>query len=259
VLTGPLCESTNGAIYWKHSSDGTTWPKTSVDLGGNATSDPAALETDGQLAVYARSSDGALWWTYTTDGGTSWSSWSSLGGQLLTGTGPGVCTLGSVKEIFVTGTDNALYKFEGVDVPWKNLGGSLTSSPAAESQGPGYLGVLARGSDGALWHIGSVGGSWGSWSSLGGELLAGTSPTAGYDLRDPPIARFVTGTDHALWWWVDGWGSVGGYLTSSPAAIMTALGISVFARGSDNGLWEITLNMVQNGNEWSGWTAIGGI
>jgi hypothetical protein len=34
---------------------------------------------------------------------------------------------------------------------WENLGGKLTSSPAATSPGTGQIDVFVRGTDGALW------------------------------------------------------------------------------------------------------------
>ena len=73
------------------------------------------------------------------------------------------------------------------------------------------------------------------------------------------LAVFVEGADNALYWkhW-DGttwsaWGSLGGNLTSSPAATSPATGvIDVFARGTDGTLWQKTYN-----NGWSGWTSVG--
>jgi hypothetical protein len=52
------------------------------------------------------------------------------------------------------------------------------------------------------------------------------------------------------------WISLGGSLTSSPAATSPTSGaIDVFVRGGDNGLWE---NSYSNGS-WSGWTSVGGM
>jgi hypothetical protein len=54
---------------------------------------------------------------------------------------------------------------------------------------------------------------------------------------------FVRGGDNALWhkWFQNGWSgweSLGGYLTSSPAAASWSYGrIDVFVRGGDNALW----------------------
>ncbi len=73
----------------------------------------------------------------------------------------------------------------------------------------------------------------------------------------------LLGMDNALWmnsWtgteWT-GWSSLGGTLTSDPAAVVYGPErIAVFARGTDNALW-VTVN---NGSGWlSGWGSLGGI
>jgi hypothetical protein len=74
----------------------------------------------------------------------------------------------------------------------------------------------------------------------------------------------VQGTDGALWhkWWNgaswSGWESLGGKLTSSPAATWgvqetPANDVHVFVRGSDGAVWQ---KYYQYG--WSTWTSLGG-
>jgi hypothetical protein len=71
---------------------------------------------------------------------------------------------------------------------------------------------------------------------------------------------FVRGTDNALWhkWYQNGWSgweSLGGILTSGPAAVSWGNNrIDVFVRGTDSALWH---KWWQNG--WSGWESLGGI
>jgi len=79
------------------------------------------------------------------------------------------------------------------------------------------------------------------------------------------LGVFVQGTDHALWYkhW-DGtnwgsWESLGGVLTSSPAAA-TAPGsnrMDVFVRGTTGVLWQKTTT--DGGTTWSTWYNLGGI
>jgi len=165
----------NGAIYWKHSNDGTTWPSTSVDLGGYATSDPAAVvwsePAASYTAVFVRGGDGALWERFTSNGGTTWSSWYSLGGQLLAGTGPAACSwiAGTSCSVgaFVIGTDHALWWKNLGGTSWASLGGYLTSSPAAVSLGNGNAYVFARGGDNFLWEGAYINNIW-TWASVGG-------------------------------------------------------------------------------------------
>jgi thiol-disulfide isomerase/thioredoxin len=77
-----------------------------------------------------------------------------------------------------------------------------------------------------------------------------------------PAHLFVQGTDQALWtkyyqsasgW--SGWQSLGGSLTSSPAATSPGSGlIDVFARGTDGAVWYKDWN----GAAWSSWHSLGG-
>ena len=105
----------------------------------------------------------------------------------------------------------------------------------------------------------SSSGGWG-WSKIGGQLASGTGPAV--CAQDPTsLDVFMQGADHALWheqyqsasgW--SAWGSLGGYLTSSPAAVSPASGvIDVFVRGSNGALWQRTYN-----GGWSRWENLGG-
>jgi hypothetical protein len=129
---------------------------------------------------------------------------------------------------------------------WQNLGGKLTSSPAATSPASGVIDVFVRGTNGALYQR-SWTGSWSNWISLGGQIAAGTSPAA-CSWGAGRLDVFVEGTNGALYHRWDtgtwsGWQNLGGKLTSSPAAA-TAPGssrIDVVVRGGDKGLWQKTL------------------
>jgi hypothetical protein len=81
---------------------------------------------------------------------------------------------------FVTGTNHNLFWSWTGHSGWKDLGGYLTSSPAAIASNGSRIDVYARGSDGSLWTIYTTnrGTSWSSWSKIGGGLLAGTGPAA---------------------------------------------------------------------------------
>jgi Uncharacterized protein conserved in bacteria (DUF2334) len=248
------------ALWHKQWQNTTGWSSWEF-LGGYLTSSPAAVSRGaGKIDVFVRGTDGALWSRYTTDGGISWASWYKIGGQLLAGTGPTAYAWGS-NQIgwLVTGTNHALYHMwnDGTMHGWENLGGYLTSSPAATSPTTGDIDVFGRGGDGAVWWKTYYTG-WKSWTSLGGQLTSGTGPAA-CSWGSGRLDVFVQGTDGALWQkaynngWA-GWGSLGGKLTSSPAAA-TASGssrIDAFVRGTDNGLWEKTYI-----GGWNTWTSIG--
>jgi hypothetical protein len=139
--------------------------------------------------------------------------------------------------LFVTGTDHALYQYNAASKSWQNLGGYLTSSPAATSTASGVIDVGARGGDGTLW-MRHYAGSWGPWTKVGGQLLGGTGPAA--YAKDNTVGWFVIGTNNQLYHKTSStvWENLGGYLTSSPAATSPSSGIiDVGARGNDGALW----------------------
>jgi hypothetical protein len=179
--------------------------------------------------------------------------WSKIGGQLLAGTSPAAYrfTSGTTTQVgwFVTGTDHALYQSwsnNGVQSPsWVNLGGKLTSSPAATSPGNGVIDVFVRGTNGALYEKTTTDGgtTWSNWASLGGQIPAGTAPAVS-SWSSGRLDLFVQGMNGALYhksysgstW--SGWENLGGKLTSSPAATSPGTGqIDVFVRGTDGALW----------------------
>jgi len=253
---------TDNALWWAHVANGqwSAWQS----LGGKLTADPAAvyLYDVGEMHVFVRGGDGALWWKFTWNGGTSWSAWSKVGGQLLPDTGPSAICLGMRMDIYVTGMDHSLWQktvtYNGETSTWsywRSFGGYLTSSPAAQSFAD-TIDVLARGGDGALWDklTRDNGASW-AWYKIGGGLLAGTGPTSGAGV----FRFFVTGNNHALyymqWGGTQGWQSLGGYLTSSPAAASHSFNaIDVFARGGDGDLWSRWTG--DEASSWSPWYEI---
>jgi hypothetical protein len=197
------------------------------------------------------------------------SRWSSLGGQLASGTGPAADAQNANSlDLFVQGTDHALwYKhWDGTSWSgWENLGGYLTSSPAATSPASGVIDVFVRGSNGALYEKTTTdGGATWAWISLGGQIPAGSSPTA-CSWGAGRLDVFVQGTDGALYhkWYSgtswSGWENLGGGLTSSPAAAAASGSnrIDVFVRGTTGALWQRTTT--DGGTTWSAWYSLGGV
>ena len=102
---------------------------------------------------------------------------------------------------------------------------------------------------------------------LGGRLIGGPGLAAappGLLGAGEPLTVFGRGTDNALWWryqtasgW-SSWQSLGGVLTSQPAAIGLGPGpfgsLAVFVRGTDGKVWYRTLGT----RGWSGWAPLGG-
>ena len=238
---------TDNAIYYRQRDTSGAWGSW-TNLGGRLTSDPSAASysSGSALFVCARGTDGAFWYRAS---GPSWTNWNTLGGRLLEGTGPAAFKQGDGVGLAVIGTNHQLYWRAPA---WTSLGGYLTSSPGAASAGNTFV-VDARGGDGALWSIYTANGgtSWVTWYSLGGRLLEGTGPAV-YPSSSLATRMFVIGTNHELFWWHGTYTSLGGYLTSSPAAAAIPFQI-VFARGADGALWG-----KEYFNGWQSWYSLGG-
>ncbi len=131
----------------------------------------------------------------------------SLGG---TAVGRAAVALGqnnNETSVFVVGTDHSLYTRwqtaaasnpEAFNSSWVNLGGNLTSAPAAIRNCSGVMEVFARGSDNAVYTIWqtSPGGNWTSaWTSIGGG--ANSRPTVTANGCDVTVS--VVGTDGRTW------------------------------------------------------------
>lgn len=218
-------------------------------LGTVVPSTGAAVSVASNPVIATRGSDGALW--YQAYNGTAWSGWTSLGGQVNSNVvGVAQSTNASV---FLRGVDDAIYSFTDTgtwSTIWNPLGGTLTSDPAVVVDQSAATWVFARGTDFALYARVQSGGGW---TRLGGRLAS--DPTAISHAGN--LSVFLLGTENDLWsitntggtW--GAMGSLGGTLTSNPAAVVSGPGVvSVFARGVGNGLWGITPGQA--------WTPYGG-
>jgi hypothetical protein len=259
-----------------------------ASLGGLLTGNPvAAANQDGRLEVFARGHDGALWHiAQTAANASTWSAWTSLGGVFLTappaaGTAPPVP--GASGTITSTPTaalnsDGRLFVFaRAIDgtlaiitqttassssswSAWTSLGGTLAGNPVVQRGQDGHLEVFARGPGGALVHIYQTapGGTWSAWESLGGTFVGDPAVTPN---RDRGMQAWVRWTDNTLWniWQPGQYGTWSAWnpqpaggpqaLSSDPAGISDQDGsMNVFARGTDNALWQ--LHQYAPGPQW---------
>ena len=109
--------------------------------------------------------------------------------------------------------------------------------------------IYVRGADGAVWGRQEYNraGLWIGWHKIGGRVLPGTAPAAGYGLG---VFIAVVGTHHTVWLGEDlygspglRWRSIGGRSNSDPGLDVPGEGspaegrVVVFARGTDNAAW----------------------
>jgi SpoIID/LytB domain protein len=191
------------------------------------------------------------------------------GGRVLT-----VRVTGTTRSVVVTGTDfrTAL----GLRSDWFSIGPVPPSydptrddiSPVGVAAARTDLGtVLAfvRGTNGAVWTTTARNGTFGGFREIPSVIRGGPAAVSADGRR---VDLFVTGADRALWHSstvVDGlgqpttftpWESLGGILTTGPAAASSAAGrLIVSARGTDGAVWSRTLD----GSTWSAWQSAGGL
>jgi hypothetical protein len=143
---------------------------------------------------------------------------------------------------------------------WSSVEGVAISDADAASPGAGWEPQLVvLGSDGAVWHLLSNGGSWAGTSLGGGCTSAPSMAIADANYLDVACI----GSDSAVWmrsWarsigWV-GWGRIGGIATSAPDLASPGPGYvgQVFVRGGDSAVW----HLYWTGTTWAA-ESLGGV
>lgn len=200
---------------------------------------PGSTVVGSTVVTFYTASDGSVWMKNLLTG-----AYTPAGGHVIAA--PSAITSGASAIVFGVGTDNQMWmnscNLSGSCGSWQPLGGDLFSKPGAVFQGPNVAdySVYGSGLDGAVWGRTHTTAGWGAWSSLGGDLLNGTGPSAAYLGGTYVLA---VGTNHQLYIaqaGVTGFVPVGGATTGSPAltAIPASTGAPAalvgFARGTDN-------------------------
>jgi hypothetical protein len=112
---------------------------------------------------------------------------------------------------------------------------------------------LILADNGSDWFFGGTTDDW--WGTAAGGTVVSelkTIPAAQFDAVDESGLQSAAGSYRAV---PSSWQSLGGTLTSSPAAAASAANrIDAFARGTDNALW----HRAWNGTSWSAWDSLGG-
>jgi hypothetical protein len=234
--------ATNGAAYLKNEITGSV-----TALGGRLIGGPEVAQTAAGLSVFGRGTDNALWWTHQTTGG-KWSSWQSLGGVITAKPGVTSMTAGSGPVLAtVRGADGALWfraQGSGGWSAWKSFGGKLLpgTGPAAVNADGGFA-VAVTGTDHHVWLFGPMGMQTYGFLNFGGLTSSTPGITSLPGVMSPQLVVYARGTDNALWYkqsilpigGVGGWASLGGQLTTAPAAATAPGGkIYVFVLGTTN-------------------------
>ena len=202
-------------LRWSNAAGGTLLSAPAVASLGDGQFDVFVIGTDND--VYRRHWEGG-WsgdWQMVGDWPDTAPSWIGPTPELPA---PAVVARDGGFDLFRVGPDNTLRWFNGTT--WWSLGGMLASGPGAVSLGADHMQVFARGVDEALWYLTYSSGNWGAWQRLALE-----------------------GMDEGV------------TIASAPTAVSTGSGqVEVYARGSDNQLWQVTYN----GTSWGTWASLGG-
>jgi hypothetical protein len=141
-----------------------------------------------------------------------------------------------------------------------DLGGTLTSQPAAVSWGSGRIDVVARGANNVIVHRSLEGGVWSPWESLGGILSSAPTVASWAAGRLDVFARGGGGRLYHKWFnqgtgW-SAWENLGGTLSSSPSATDQAFRrLDVVARGGGDKVFVKSFT----GSAWTAWTRLNGV
>jgi len=193
----------------------------------------------------------------------------SYGGILKSG--PAAASPSSTAaNVFVHGTNDGLWQAKfvsGAFTGWTSLGGVFVLDPgAAAAAGTTDTFVAVEGTGGVVWTQYSIdnGATFGGWTSQGGVAIAGPAAAASFVGGVLRVDLFVVGSDGSIWYRTsaDGttfgaWTHLGtGVVTERPGAVAWMLNtVTLFVRGTDNGLWTITFTNGVPGP----WTSLGGI
>lgn len=196
---------------------------------------------------------------------------------------PGVWGQSGRLDVFVQGTDNALYHewWDGTWHGYEYLGGSLQMPPTAVSWGANRLDVFVDSTDNAIYHRAYT-GQWQAWEQLVNNLNPYSPPAASagppgavwgpygrldvYVRGNPSDIYHVSQSNNAGWSGLEtiGTGMFAPKWTAAPVAtagIWNGTGrLDLFDRWSDYALYH-TDNTVTSGvqGQWIQWEKLGGI
>lgn len=187
---------------------------------------------------------------------------------------PAAVALGADRlEVFGLGSDYALYhKSYNVQADatgnhwspeWEDLGGDLTSTPAAVSTATNRVDIFALGPDQGMLYRTRTGTAWSAWKELGGCF---TSAPVILPVGSDTFDIFARGPDFLVYQsrlTAEGqsdWAALGGGLlrepiaASAPAAVRVHDELYVFVVGADWAMWFTRFD----GTVWKPWSSLGG-
>jgi len=229
-----------------------------ADIGGSPSASPALVRFDDTNALsFIRGASGDL--QVSKKSGATWSGkWTSLGGPRgarILGQPAAYGSANGRVDVFVRGTDNAVYQRtlkDGRWCEWIKLGGTATDAPTVAFTSPTSWTLTTRGADGKVWQRSATGG-WSSLDAPNGQPIYGRPSTV---VVDGTVHVAVRTADDGTWERVrdaagtwGAWTDLGGVISGSPTLLSTEGRVYLFARASDYTLWQ--RNFADG--SWGGW------
>ena len=164
-----------------------------------------------------------------------------------------------VVDAFVRTGSSLFHQRQANTTTTEDLGGILSSAPAAVSTAAGTYVFVIGADDGVWYRLVATNGTVTPWATVGG--VARRKPAAVVD-SDGVVRLFAVGSGDGVWtrrfsggaW--SPWEALGGIVTSDLAAEALELqpSITVVARGTDEAIWAINYRS----GVWDPWVSLGG-
>ncbi|MDQ6665931.1 MAG: hypothetical protein M3Z23_16240 [Acidobacteriota bacterium] len=238
---------------------------TIYNSGGVFGSDPgAAQNANGDTIAVERDNYGAIYINTFSASSQAWLGWTFAGGVLQGVPGIAITPDGTA---WFAGRDSYgayfLNSYSGGSFSgWRALGGVFSTDPSLAAMSDGSIYLIARDSYGGFWsghYVPSTG--FQSWV-FGGGISPGTpSAAAGSDnavyvsMRDPSHGIWMNRVQGNQW---GTWEPAAGVMQTDPQAASAGNVIYASAVDASGGVWYNKFP-IGTGNNWQGWTNVGGI
>ena len=167
----------------------------------------AVRAQSGQTTVVVRGTDSGLF-TRTSLSGGGWGNYVRIPASAADGAPAAVSADGTRIDVVVRGTDGGYWQnyaaLDGNGIPaqwrgWYSLGGKFTSAPGVGATGPNTLGIVGRGTDGAMWQMNWTGSAFLGWTSLGGSTISAPAVQGQVASGSPRYVVSAVGADSRVW------------------------------------------------------------
>jgi hypothetical protein len=234
----------------------TDWEDLGARLDGAVMTTPAvSFRPPNRVDVFAIGADKNV--HYTGWNGLTWTAWQKLSSTGNFNTPPASVSWDANRiDVFATGTDNFLYHAFWTPSGWNYMakgGGNVSSAPSVISTAPNRLDVFYLDSSGKVTQNSFDGANWDTRHTIDDTPVA--SPPAACFQKPDRIHVFARGrnantllvkTRMGNSW--SGWKDLKVTLQETPAAASWGFNrVDVFAKGTDNGLKQLT----GNGSTWA--------